>query len=103
MESPDDDGDLEVLSGHRRGKHRVLKPSDTTPVSSVMLAEIAAKHFPAGALPAALQNAPPVRPVAHLDPADGLDHRFGRSRSRGGRQCGRQLKRTHLELAARPR
>jgi len=32
------------------GNTVVLKPSDTTPVSSVMLAEIAAKHFPPGVL-----------------------------------------------------
>lgn len=83
------------------GNTVVLKPSDTTPVSSVMLAEIAAKHFPAGVLNVVCgDRATGAAVVAHPTPQIGLDHRFGRSRSRGGRRCGRQSQRTHLGWAA---
>ena len=50
VELPDDDGDLEVRPAVAAGNTVVLKPSDTTPVTTVMLAELAAKHSPPGVL-----------------------------------------------------
>ena len=71
------------------GNTVVLKPSDTTPVSSVMLAEIAAKHFPPGVLNVVCgDRASGTRRPPH--PADGVDHRIGGGRASSRHQRGRQ-------------
>ena len=48
LELPDDDGGLEVRSAIAAGNTVVLKPSDTTPVTTVRMAELAAEHLPPG-------------------------------------------------------
>ena len=48
LELPADDGGVEGGAGTRRGQHVVLKPSDTTPVTSVRLAELASEFLPPG-------------------------------------------------------
>ena len=42
---PTADGDVEDRAGARRGQHIVLKPSDTTPVSTLLMAEVAAEFL----------------------------------------------------------
>ena len=73
------------------GNTVVIKPSDTTPVTTVMLAEIAAKHFPPGVLNVVCGDRDTgAAVVAHPDAGDGVDHRFGGRGPRGGGQRGRQ-------------
>ena len=67
------------------GNTTVLKPSDTTPLSTLLLAEVAAEFLPPGVL-----NVDHRRPHDRRgddrpqDPADGLDHRLGARRHGGG-------------------
>ncbi len=70
------------------GNTVVLKPSDTTPLSTLLLAEVAAEFLPAGVLNVVTRRprhgrGPPRAP----DPADGRDHRLG-PRGHGGRPGG---------------
>ncbi len=67
------------------GNTMVLKPSDTTPVTTLLMAELMSEHLPAWRLQRDLRR-PGHRARARLapDPADGLDHR-----QRAGRQGGR--------------
>ena len=68
------------------GNTIVLKPSDTTPASSTLLAELCQEFLPPGVLNVVLRR-PRHRPGAGRaqDPADGLDHRLG-ARRHGGRR-----------------
>src|ERR1700676_4744581 len=84
------------------GNTVVIKPSDTTPVTTVMLAEIAARHLPPGVLNAVCgdrNTAPAV--VAHPTPQ--MVSTPGSVA--GGRavavSAGGHLKRTHLELGGK--
>ena len=80
------------------GNTVVIKPSDTTPVTTVMLAELAAKHLPPGVLNVVtgdrVTGAEPRRPP---DAADGVDHRVG------GRGPGRRGQRRRQPQAHPPR
>ena len=72
------------------GNTVVIKPSDTTPVTTVMLAEMAAKHFPPGVLNVVCGDRNTgAAVVAHPDAGDGVDHRFGGRGPRGRGQRGR--------------
>ena len=67
------------------GNTVVLKPSDTTPVSTLLLAEIAAEFFPPGVLNVICGDRDTGRAlVVARHPADGVDHRLGPGRHRGG-------------------
>ena len=68
------------------GNTVVLKPSDTTPASSTLLAEICQEFLPPGVLNVVCGDRDTGRLlVEHRDPADGLDHRLG-ARRHGGRR-----------------
>ncbi|HPX35376.1 MAG TPA: aminobutyraldehyde dehydrogenase [Mycobacterium sp.] len=84
------------------GNTVVLKPSDTTPVSSVMLAEIAAKHFPAGVLNVVCgDRATGAAVVAHPTPQMvSITGSVGAGRAVAA-SAGANLKRTHLELGGK--
>ena len=69
------------------GNTVVLKPSDTTPVSTLLLAEIAAEFLPPGVFNVICgdrRHRPGAGRPRH--PADGVDHRLG---PRGHRQVAR--------------
>lgn len=84
------------------GNTVVLKPSDTTPVSSVMLAEIAARHFPAGVLNVVCgDRATGAAVVAHPTPQMvSITGSVGAGRAVAA-SAGANLKRTHLELGGK--
>ncbi len=67
------------------GNTVVLKPSDTTPASTLLLAEVAAEFFPPGRAERRLRR-PRHRPGpgGAPDSADGLDHRLHPGRHAGG-------------------
>ena len=84
------------------GNTVVIKPSDTTPVTTVMLAELAAKHFPPGVLN--------VVPVTGMTGAAVVAHPTPEMVSITGSvaagravavSAGGHLKRTHLELGGK--
>ena len=84
------------------GNTVVLKPSDTTPVSSVMLAEIAAKHFPAGVLNVVCgDRTTGAAVVAHPTPQMvSITGSVAAGRA-VATSAGANLKRTHLELGGK--
>ena len=58
------------------GNAVVLKPAHTTPVTTLLLAEIAAEFLPPGVFNVVCGNQETGRAlVAHPDAADGVDHR----------------------------
>ena len=79
----------------------VLKPSDTTPVSTLLLAEIAAEFLPPGVLNVVCGDAGPAGRWSPRHPADGVDHRLGPGRDRGRQAAAAGLKRVHLELGGK--
>ena len=103
MELPDDDGGLEVRARRwRPGNTVVLKPSDTTPVSTLLLAEIAAEFLPPGVLNVVCGDRDTGRAlVGHPTPR--LVSITGSTRA--GREvaasAATDLKRTHLELGGK--
>ncbi len=84
------------------GNTVVLKPSDTTPVSSVMLAEIAARHFPPGVLNVVCgDRGTGAAVVAHPTPQMvSITGSVGAGRA-VATSAGQHLKRTHLELGGK--
>ena len=84
------------------GNTAVIKPSDTTPVTTVMLAELASKHLPPGVLNVVTGDRVTGRPWSRI-----RRRRWCRSpvRWRAGRavatSAGGHLKRTHLELGGK--
>jgi betaine-aldehyde dehydrogenase len=84
------------------GNTVVIKPSDTTPVTTVMLAELAAKHFPPGVLNVVTgDRVTGASVVAHRTPAmvsitGSVEAGRAVAVSAGG-----HLKRTHLELGGK--
>jgi betaine-aldehyde dehydrogenase len=84
------------------GNAVVLKPSDTTPVTSAMLAEIAAECFPAGVLNVVCGDRDTGRAlVAHPDPA--LISITGSTRAgmEVAAAAAADLKKVHLELGGK--
>ena len=71
------------------GNTVVLKPSDTTPVTTLLMAEIMAEFLPDGVFNVVTRR-PRHRAGARRAPdaADGLDHRLG-PRRHGGRRAAR--------------
>ena len=68
------------------GNSLVIKPSDTTPASTLLLGEIAQEFFPPGVFNVVTGDRDTGRALDRApEPADGLDHRFGACRH-GGRQ-----------------
>ncbi|MFN8031824.1 MAG: aminobutyraldehyde dehydrogenase [Mycobacterium sp.] len=84
------------------GNTVVLKPSDTTPVSTVMLAEIAAKHFPPGVLNVVCgDRVTGAGVVAHPTPQMvSITGSVAAGRAVAV-SAGGHLKRTHLELGGK--
>ncbi|WP_215453028.1 aminobutyraldehyde dehydrogenase [Streptomyces sp. ATCC 21386] len=84
------------------GNTVVLKPSDTTPVTSVMLAEIAARHLPPGVLNVVTgDRATGAAIVAHPTPQMvSITGSVAAGRSVAA-SAGERLKRTHLELGGK--
>ena len=84
------------------GNTVVLKPSDTTPVSTVMLAEIAARHFPPGVLNVVCGDRDTgAAVVAHPTPQMvSITGSVGAGRAVAA-SAGANLKRTHLELGGK--
>ena len=67
------------------GNTVVLKPAPTTPVSTLLLAEIAAEFVPPGVFNVVCGDRDTGRAlVSHPVPADGVDHRERAGRARGG-------------------
>ena len=84
------------------GNTVVLKPSDTTPASTVFLAEVMGEILPKGVFNVVCGDRDTGRlMVEHNDPRDGLDHRFGARRHGGRRGAAKDLKRVHLELGGK--
>ena len=69
------------------GNTVVMKPSDTTPVSTLLLAEIAAEFFPPGVLNVICGDRDTGGSGRSRDPADGVHYRFGPG-WHGGRESG---------------
>ena len=72
------------------GNTIVIKPSDTTPVSTVMMAEIASEFLPEGVFNVVCWrqgHRPGAGPAPHAP--DGLDNRLRQGRD-GGREGGLQ-------------
>ncbi|GAS98485.1 betaine aldehyde dehydrogenase [Mycolicibacterium canariasense] len=84
------------------GNTVVLKPSDTTPVTTVMLAEIAARHFPAGVLNVVTgDRVTGAAVVAHPTPEMvSITGSVAAGRAVAV-SAGGHLKRTHLELGGK--
>ena len=84
------------------GNTVVLKPSDTTPVSAVMLAEIAARHLPPGVLNVVCgDRSTGAAAVAHPTPQMvSITGSVAAGRA-VATSAGRHLKRTHLELGGK--
>ena len=85
------------------GNTVVLKPSDTTPVSTLLLAEIAAEFLPPGVFNVVCGDRDTGRALVDApDPAAGVDHRLD-PRRHGGRRPRPppDLKRAHLELGGK--
>ncbi|STZ19267.1 NAD-dependent aldehyde dehydrogenase [Mycolicibacterium phlei] len=84
------------------GNTVVLKPSDTTPVTTVMLAELAAKHLPPGVLNVVCgDRATGAAVVAHPTPQMvSITGSVAAGRAVAA-SAGGHLKRTHLELGGK--
>ncbi|GLY04282.1 MULTISPECIES: gamma-aminobutyraldehyde dehydrogenase [Actinoplanes] len=84
------------------GNTVVLKPSDTTPVTTVMLAEIAAEFFPPGVFNVVLGDRDTGRElVAHRTPQMVSITGSVRAGMEVAGAAGADLKRTHLELGGK--
>ncbi|MEV6633266.1 gamma-aminobutyraldehyde dehydrogenase [Actinoplanes sp. NPDC051470] len=84
------------------GNTVVLKPSDTTPVTSLMLAEIAAEFFPAGVLNVITGDRDTGRAlVSHPTPQMVSITGSVRAGMEVAEAASRDLKRTHLELGGK--
>ncbi|AEV83373.1 gamma-aminobutyraldehyde dehydrogenase [Actinoplanes sp. SE50] len=84
------------------GNTVVLKPSDTTPVSTVMLAEIAAEFFPAGVFNVVLGDRDTGRAlVEHRTPQMVSITGSVRAGMEVASSAAADLKRTHLELGGK--
>lgn len=84
------------------GNTVVIKPSDTTPVTTVMLAEIAARHFPAGVLNVVTgDRVTGAAVIAHPTPEMvSITGSVAAGRAVAV-SAGSHLKRTHLELGGK--
>ena len=86
------------------GNTVVLKPSDTTPASTVCMAEIiGARSLPKGVFNVICGDRDTGRADGRApDPGDGLDHRLRAGRHAGRRQsAAKDVKRVHLELGGK--
>ena len=84
------------------GNTVVLKPSDTTPVTTTMLAEIAAEHFPAGVLNVICGDRDTGRAmVTHPTPAMVSVTGSVRAGTEVAAAASADLKRVHLELGGK--
>ncbi|HEV7193716.1 MAG TPA: gamma-aminobutyraldehyde dehydrogenase [Jatrophihabitantaceae bacterium] len=84
------------------GNCTVLKPSDTTPVSSVLMAEIAAEFFPPGVFNVICGDRDTGRAVvSHPTPAMVSITGSTRAGYEVAEAAARDLKRTHLELGGK--
>jgi betaine-aldehyde dehydrogenase len=84
------------------GNAVVLKPSETTPASTVLLAEIASEHLPAGVLNVVTGDRDTGRLlVEHPTPAMVSITGSARAGAEVAGSAGRDLKRTHLELGGK--
>jgi betaine-aldehyde dehydrogenase len=84
------------------GNCLVLKPSDTTPVSTVMMAEIAAEFFPPGVFNVVCGDRDTGRAlVSHKTPAMVSITGSARAGSEVAGAAAKDLKRTHLELGGK--
>src|ERR1700683_5046422 len=84
------------------GNTQVLKPSDTTPVTSLLMAEIMAEHVPPGVFNVVCGDRDTGRAlVVHDTPALVSVTGSGGAGMGGGRAAAPTLKRVHLELGGK--
>ena len=102
MELPTTDGDLEDRPGIAAGNTVVLKPSDTTPESTVLLAEIAGEILPPGVFNVINGDGQTGKALVE-HPTPGLVSITGSVRAgiSVAVSAAQQLKRAHLELGGK--
>ena len=102
LELPDDDGGLEVRPRPGGGNTQVLKPSDTTPVTSLLMAEIMAEYVPPGVFNVVCGDRDTGRAlVVHDTPALVSVTGSVRAGMEVAAAAAPSLKRVHLELGGK--
>ncbi len=103
LELPADDGDLEDRPGARDRQHGGLKPAESTPVSTVKLAELAADLFPKGVLNVLTGNGQPAGSTLVTHPDVDMVSLTGSPETGKwiAREAAASLKHVHLELGGK--
>ncbi len=102
MELPADDGDLEDRARARRGNTIVLKPSDTTPASTLLLGQVANEVLPPGVLNVVCGDRDPAAPSCpHQRPDMVAITGSVRAGSQVAEAAAANVKRVHLELGGK--
>ena len=102
MELPDDDGDVEDRPALAAGNTIVLKPSDTTPETTLLLAEVASEFLPEGTFNVVTGDRDTGRRVVEHDtPALVAITGSIRAGMQVAESAARRLKRVHLELGGK--
>ena len=102
LELPDDDGVWKIGPALAAGNTIVLKPTDTTPETTLLLAEIAAEFLPAGTFNVVTGDRDTGRAVVeHPTPALVAITGSVRAGMQVAESASRNVKRVHLELGGK--
>ena len=101
MELSAADDDWKVAPALAAGNTVVLKPSDTTPASTTLFAELCQEFLPPGVFNVVCGDHDTGRAWSNTSPADGRHHRIGARRHGGGESAASDLKKVHLELGGK--